>query len=128
LVLACALAGHVMQQGLIFSAERLRPDWGKLSLIAGFKRLFGLDGLVNFVKGLLKLGLVGAAAFASVWQEGSRVATAVDLDPAGIVSLGFYLAGRLLIVMLVVFALIAAADYFYQRQRWRSRHRMSRQE
>ena len=128
LMLVAAFGGQMIQQGLIFSSERLRPDLRRLSLIAGFKRLFGLDGFVNLLKGIAKLALVGAAAFAAVWPERSRLATALDLDPAGVAGLAFALVGRALLAILVVLAVIAAADYFYQRQRFLARHRMSRQE
>ena len=39
----------------VFAAERIKPDLSKLSLIKGFKRMFGLDGLTNLVKGLIKI-------------------------------------------------------------------------
>ena len=35
--------------------RRLKPDLSKLSLLKGAKRLFGLDGIINLVKGLLKM-------------------------------------------------------------------------
>jgi flagellar biosynthetic protein FlhB len=112
----------------VFSGERLKPDLSRLSLVAGFKRIFGLDGLVNLLKGIAKLALVGTAAFAAVWPERARLGTALELNPAGTASLAFSLIGRVLLAVLVVFALIAAADYFYQRQRFMGRHRMTRQE
>jgi flagellar biosynthetic protein FlhB len=128
LMMAAGLGGQFMQQGFILSIERIRPDLSKISLSAGLKRIFGLDGFVNLFKGIAKLALVGIAAFAAVWPERARFATALDLDPAGILTLALGLMGRVLLAMLVIFALIAAADYFYQRQRFMSRHRMTRQE
>jgi flagellar biosynthetic protein FlhB len=128
LLLAAGIGGHVMQTGLIFSLERLKPSLAKISPLAGLKRMFGLDGLVNFVKGIAKLSLVGAAAFAATWPERSRLAVAMDTGPAGIASLAISLTLKALIAMLIVFAVIAAADYFYQRQRFMARHRMTRQE
>jgi len=128
LFVIAGLSGNLVQHGLLFSVERIKPTLSKLSLIAGFKRLFGLDGLINLVKGIAKITLLGAAGVAAVWPERARLATALDLGPAGIAALSLAAVIKALIAMLVVYALIAAADYFYQRQRFMARHRMSRQE
>jgi flagellar biosynthetic protein FlhB len=128
LMLVAALAGHLLQHRPFFSTEKIKPDLSKLSPIAGFKRLFGLDGLVNLIKGVAKIVLVGTAAFLAVWPERSRLASALDMNPVGVASLAIALIGKMLIASLIVLAAIAALDYFYQRQRFLARHRMTRQE
>jgi flagellar biosynthetic protein FlhB len=128
LMLVAALAGHLLQHRPFISTEKIKPKLSKLSPAAGFKRLFGLDGMVNLIKGVAKIGLVGTAAFLAVWPERSRLASALDMNPAGIASLALALIGKVLIASLIVVAVIAALDYFYQRQRFMARHRMTRQE
>src|SRR6185312_9068367 len=52
-MLAASLAGvggNLIQHGFLFTAERMKPDLSRLSPAEGFKRLFGLDGLVQFLK------------------------------------------------------------------------------
>src|SRR5690606_14539915 len=39
-------AGNLIQHGLLWSPERLQPKLEKISPLAGFKRIFGIDGLV----------------------------------------------------------------------------------
>src|SRR5882724_12592791 len=46
-MILAALSGHLLQHRPLFSVSKLKPDFSKLSPIAGFKRLFGLDGFVN---------------------------------------------------------------------------------
>jgi len=128
LMVLAALAGHLLQHRPVFSAARLKPELSKLSLLQGFKRLFGLDGIVNLFKGVGKIVLVGAAAVAAVWPYRSLVAGATDLDPAGVAHLALFLITKVLIASLIVLAAIAALDYVYQRQRFMARHRMTRQE
>jgi flagellar biosynthetic protein FlhB len=128
LMLLSALGGHLIQHRPFISASRLMPDISRLSPIAGFKRLFGLDGLVNLLKGMAKIGLVGAAAFAAVWPARGLLAVALDLNPADIAALSMSLIFKVLLAALVVMGVIAAADYLYQRQRFMARHRMTRQE
>jgi flagellar biosynthetic protein FlhB len=123
-----ALAGHLLQHRPVFTTEKLKPSFSKLSPITGLKRMFGLDGIVNLVKGVAKIVLVGTAAFLAVWPERSRLASAMDMNPFGVASLAVALIGKMLIAALIVLALIAVLDYFYQRQRFFARHRMTRQE
>ena len=128
LMLAAALGGHLIQHRPFFSGDRLKPDLSRLSPLSGFKRLFGLDGLMNLLKGVAKIGLVGAAAFAAVWPQRGLLSTALDLNPAGVAALSLSLISKVLLAALVVMGVIAAADYLYQRQRFLARHRMTRQE
>jgi len=128
LMMFAALAGNVVQHRPVFSAARLKPDLAKLSPMKGVERLFGLDGWMNFVKGIAKILLAGGACFWAVWPELGRVAGSLDLSPAGIAELAMILIFKAMLAALAVLALIAAADYVYQRQRFMSRHRMSRQE
>jgi flagellar biosynthetic protein FlhB len=128
LLMGAALAGQLLQHRPGFSPERIAPDLGKLSPLKGFKRLFGLDGLANLIKGILKISAVSLAAYLVLWPERARLATVVSMDPAGLIGFLFALTFKLLIAALLVVAAIAAADYIYQRQRFQARHRMSRQE
>jgi flagellar biosynthesis protein FlhB len=127
-MLIAALGGHVLQHRPSFSAAKLKPDFSKLSPMAGFKRLFGLDGFVNLIKGVAKILLVATGGILAVWPERARLGSALDMSVSGVASLALALIGKVLIAALIVLAGIAALDYFYQRQRFMARHRMSRQE
>ncbi len=128
LMLFAALAGHVVQHRPVFSASRLKPEFSKLSPMKGFKRIFGLDGLVNFVKGIAKILVVGGACVWAIWPELGRITSALDLNPAGMTGLALALIFKAVLAGLAVLAVIAILDYVYQRQRFMARHRMSRQE
>ncbi len=53
------LGGNMIQHRLVWSAEALKPKLSKISPMAGFRRLFSKQALANFVKGLVKLALIG---------------------------------------------------------------------
>ena len=69
LLLLAAIAGNMIQHRLVWSAEPLKPKLSKISPLAGFKRLFSKQALVNFVKGLIKLALLGAVMTALLWPQ-----------------------------------------------------------
>ena len=58
-LIAASLAGHVLQSRPGFVTARLMPDFSRVSPLAGFKRLFGMDGWLNILKGLAKMAIVG---------------------------------------------------------------------
>jgi flagellar biosynthetic protein FlhB len=127
LVLA-ALAGHLVQGKPTLTLEKLKPDISKLSIPKGLKRMFGLDGWVNLIKGVAKVGLVGTACFLTAWPERERIAATLDMTPEATVTMALALVAKVTLAALIVLAAIAAADYAYQRHRWHSRQRMTRQE
>ena len=45
--------GNLAQSGLIFTGEKIKPDWTKVNPLTGFKRIFGPDGLDQFINRLL---------------------------------------------------------------------------
>jgi flagellar biosynthesis protein FlhB len=128
-VLVCSgLAGHLLQHRPVFSAERLKPDLAKLSLLKGFKRMFGLDGMSNLAKGVLKLLIVGSVAWTTLWPMRGALEGLLTQSPAGIAGDISDLVIRLMISALAVLAVVALLDYMLQRYRFRERNRMSRQE
>jgi flagellar biosynthetic protein FlhB len=123
-----AFAGHVLQTGFVFSAERLKPDLSKLSLLSGLKRIFGLEGISNLVKGLLKIAIVGAAVWTVVWPMRSQFGLLLDESPADTAGDMAHLIIRIMIAALAVLAVVAVLDYSLQRYRFIQRNRMSKQE
>ncbi|HWU56501.1 MAG TPA: EscU/YscU/HrcU family type III secretion system export apparatus switch protein, partial [Rhizomicrobium sp.] len=64
-MIAAGLAGHVLQSRPSFSFDKIAPDFSKVSPMAGFKRLFGVEGWMNLLKGLAKMAVVGVA----IWTQ-----------------------------------------------------------
>jgi len=127
LVLAAA-AGSLVQHRLVWSAESLIPRLSKISPAAGLGRLFSKQALANFVKGLLKLLLIGAIMMALLWPQRSRLESLVSVDPLAVLTIAQSLSLDLLGAVVVVLALIAAADYLFQYRQWYERQKMSQRE
>lgn len=64
-----AIASGYLQFGLLFSAESLMPKLEKISPMSGLKRMFSSRSLAEFVRGLLKLAIVGAIAMFLILPE-----------------------------------------------------------
>ena len=44
-----SVSGSVLQHGFLFTPSRLAPDLSRLSPLKGIERMFGIDGLVQFL-------------------------------------------------------------------------------
>ncbi len=128
ILLIAAVAGNMVQHRLVWSGEQLKPKFSKISPLAGFKRLFSKQALMNFAKGIVKLALLGAVMTALLWPERQRLDTVVMLDPAAILPMTQTLSLQLLGAVVAIMALIAAADFLFQYKQWFDRQKMSFQE
>ena len=126
--MAAGVAGNLLQTGLIWAPSKLAPDPSKISPMNGFTRLFGPDGLVNFLKSVTKLLAVGCSAWMVLQPRVATLAVLGRLDPVAILPLAAQWLQALGIGVLIVFGTLAMADFLWQRQRFTQRMRMSREE
>jgi flagellar biosynthetic protein FlhB len=127
-MMAAGLAGNVFQHRPVFTFEKIKPDLSKLSLLAGFKRMFGIDGFANLFKGLFKIAIVSAAVWTQLWPERGGLAAMLEQSPAAIAGDMTHLLFKVLIAALAAIAVIAGADYLLQRFQFLKRNRMSKHE
>ena len=122
------IAANLVQHRPLLSLEPITPKFSKISPIQGGKRLFSRDALVNFVKGLVKLGVVGGVVFAVMWSDRDRLEMMVTLDPGALLPTFQEMGLKIFGAVLAIVTVIALADYVYQRQRWWTRLKMTVQE
>ena len=80
LLALAAIGGNMIQHRLVWSAEGLKPKMSKVSPIAGLGRLFSKTAVINFVKGLAKLGIIGTVMTMLLWPERDRLESLVATD------------------------------------------------
>ncbi len=125
LVSLAALVGNLVQHRLVWSAEALMPKLSKISPLAGVKRLFSKQALVNFAKGIAKIALIGSVMTMLLWPERLHVAGLISVDPAALLALTRSLALKLLGAVVAVLAFVAGLDYFWQYREWHNRQKMT---
>lgn len=125
---AVGIAANLVQHRPLLSLDPITPKLSKISPLSGAKRLFSSESLVNFIKGLVKLSIVGAVMFAVLWPERDRLETMITAEPSQLL-LDFQALGlKVFGAVLAVVTIIAMADYLYQRQQWWKRLKMTLQE
>ncbi len=117
-----------MQIGWLFTAQPLMPDFSKMDPIKGMGRFFSKRSLLEIVKSLLKVGLIGWVAYKTVAGEFDR---ALLLGEMPVVSTIHYLANTAALVMAkVAFIMIVLAllDYGFVRWEMEEKMKMTKQE
>ncbi|GIU66941.1 flagellar biosynthesis protein FlhB [Candidatus Phycosocius spiralis] len=127
-MIVAGLAGHLVQSGLLFSAEKLIPKLHKISPIAGFKRLFGAESLLTFAKTLLKLVVICWVAYVILVPHAREMSILVQMEPAALMPILVKILLELCFALIGVIAVASVADYAIQRFSWIKRNRMSKQE
>jgi len=126
--LMAAVGSTVAIGGLNFSSEALIPKFERLDPIAGFGRLFSLNGVIELAKSLLKVAFIGCALILLLRHDVPDVmATGKESISAGI-GQSLTLVAHAAMLFAVVLALIGGADAVWQRIDYGRRNRMTKQE
>ncbi|HEX2582428.1 MAG TPA: flagellar biosynthesis protein FlhB [Dongiaceae bacterium] len=127
LVLGAIGAGYA-QFGFLWSGKHVAPDLSRLSPLAGLGRIFSRRSLVEFGKGLGKIGLAGWAAYWAIAIDRARLNEAMLLTPLALLSRLHFFMGKMVLASGAVVAGIAVTDYLYQRFDYLRTLRLSRHE
>jgi len=123
-----SLGGTLLQTGLAVSAKPLSPDLKRLDPVQGCKRIFSLRALVNMGKSLIKVVAVGWVAYSTL--AGKMVEFPMLLRYPVLPALGRI--GEVLQVLMLrcvlVLAVVAVADYYYERAEHEKKLKMTRRE
>lgn len=127
-LLVAAIAGHVAVGGFLFVPKLLAPRWSRLNPFEGVKRVFSLMGLVELVKSLAKVALVGAVAWWLLNREVEPVLALMQFS-FGEASRRFLdELGWSTLWLVASLALIAAVDVPYQLWQYYKNLRMTKEE
>jgi flagellar biosynthetic protein FlhB len=125
---AAALISLFAQRALIFAPDKLMPKLSRISLSSNARQKFGLEGMVEFAKSMIKMLVISGIL---TWQI-SRHAEDLFMANGLAVEQSFSLAANLLMAFLITVTLwtlaLGAVDFLWQRFRHIRQNRMSRQE
>lgn len=128
LLMAFGIAINVTQFGFVFSGEALQPKFERVNPIKGFQRMFSLRSLVELIKSLTKLSVIGFIAYLTVRDRVPEIISLMNLNPlsagTAVWGLVFTVWWRIGLAMLA----IGLFDFAYQRWQFMQDQRMTRQE
>ncbi|HZP19782.1 MAG TPA: flagellar biosynthesis protein FlhB [Bauldia sp.] len=128
-ILAVAgIAAAFFQHAPKLALEQIRPKWSRVSPGAGWKRIFGVAGQVEFLKAVGKFLAVGIVVMVMLGSDRDQLLDAIYSDPSRIPGLVLALSVKVVAVVGVAILLLVAGDVVWSRLRWRQQLRMTRQE
>jgi flagellar biosynthetic protein FlhB len=110
------------------AGERIRPQWSRISPASGWKRLFGAEGLVTFLKSVVKLAAVAAILWFLFRRDLPHFVSSLSADPSLLPGLLLDLVNGVVTPLLILAMFLAMTDLVWSRWRWRKGLRMTRQE
>ncbi len=127
-VLVAGIVANCAQIGLIFAGKALLPKLDRLNPVKGLQRIFSLRSLMELLKGIGKIFIVGLIGYLVLkshiidfWTL-PNVSTADTIHLIGGIALD--LTGKIGLTLLV----LALADYCYQRWEHEKKLKMTREE
>lgn len=128
LVSVVALMGNIAQVGVLFTVHGIIPKMENLDPANWFRKVFSLRNAVDLIKNILKVVVLGVA----VWEVLQDYLPMLGALRKGTIWDVWALLGNalrdLMLVSAIVFCIIAALDYFFQRWNYTKEHKMTKDE
>lgn len=128
LTVVAAIAPAVIQGKLMATTEQMKPKLEKISPMAGFKRIFGMKALVEFLKNFLKVLVIGIAVVMTAMPAKEHIGELMNAEKAEMLSFTQDVSKRMMIAACIVLFLLSIVDYVYQRMIFMKSMRMTKQE
>ncbi len=128
IAIVIAIAGNYVQFGFLFTTDPLKAKLSKLNPIEGAKKIFGLRSLVELLKSLLKLVVVGIVVYITLWNERHTI---LKLSQFALQDTLTYVAHLTVILGMqigIILIILAIFDYMYQKYDFEKNLRMSKQD
>ncbi len=126
--LLTGLAVSYAQVGVLFTLETLKFKFERINPIAGFQRMFSIQGLVQMVKSILKVTVIGFVAYSYFNSQVDDMMRTMDMDVISIAAYIGMTSLNIAIRICVSLILLGVLDYAYQWWQHEKNLKMSKQE
>jgi flagellar biosynthetic protein FlhB len=130
IIIATAFATKLVQDNgkIEFNLARLTFDFSKLNPLTGFGRLLNKDSMVEVVKSLLKILVVGYIAYRVMLEESQNMAFLSEADIETILTYIGHIAFKIVTHTCGVLIVIGILDMLYVKWRYTENLKMTKQE
>ena len=110
------------------TTKPLKPKFSKMNPINGFKKFFSLNALIELLKAVLKITLIIWVAYSTLKKEWDNLFILYEMPIEQAIALMGDIVIGLGIKISLVYLIIAAADLFYQKWKFKEDMKMTKQE
>lgn len=127
-IVLAAVAATFSQTKLLVSGESIRPKFNRINPLEGFKKLFSLRSVLEAFKGVLKITILLIIIYQFITGCLSAFANYLNTDLHAVCGDILHRLSRMILLISMAFAALAAADFFYQWWDYERQMRMTKQE
>ena len=127
-IMVGGIVASLLQTGFIITGEPLKPSFGKLNPLSGFKNMVSKRSLVDLCKNLVVITIVTIIAYNYIYSNYENIASMSNLY---LPTLGVEIKNLVIGIfkkICIVLVIIAAIDYFMQFRMHNKELRMTKQE
>ncbi|MDR1862683.1 MAG: flagellar biosynthesis protein FlhB [Treponema sp.] len=131
MAVVAALFANLVQTGFLFTTKPLTPDFSRVLPHFGryFQRtLFSVEGLVNFLKSIAKMAIIGLSAYFLIRFDIHKLANLQTVDLWMGITTVAVLAAKLLIISALLLLAISIPDVMFQRWQFKESLKMTREQ
>lgn len=128
LMVVAGILGSIVQNSPRAVLDRVQPKFSRISIFQGWKRLFGAQGIAEFLKSVGKLLLASAFLVFTLRGVHSTLLEGMLTEPTTFGLTVRDILIQMLVTVTLVMAAIAGVDLIWQRFHWRTDLRMTKQE
>ena len=123
-----AIVITMAQTKMLFSAEAMSFKMNRLNPLQGLKKMFSMRGLVELVKALIKVSVMGYIVYSRFVAYIPEFTRLIDMSPEQALSVVGEFVLSLATTAGIIFLFLAVGDYAYQWWDYEKNLRMSKQE
>lgn len=123
-----AIAASIVLSGWLFTLDAVAPKFDKLNPINGLTRIFSVRSLVEAFKAILKSGLIGGVAVATIWAQKEEVLQLIAMAPFQSLAYLFELVKFTMLMVVGSMAIIVMIDVPFQLWDYKRNLRMTKEE
>jgi len=122
------VSSYLVQTGFLWNSEALSADLNRLNPITGLGRLFSLRSVAELIKSILKITVIAWVGVLAIRRDMDLLPLLVQYDLTGMMGVTGTLVFKLALWIALTVAVIAVADYGYQRFEWERGLRMTKEQ
>ena len=128
IALAMGVLANFAQVGTLFAVEAVKPDLKRVNPANALKNIFSKKNLVELLKSLVKIAVLGTAVTHVVWTGMPSLIGVVHCGPDCLLPVLGALFTELVIYVSLAFIVVATADYAFQKLSYIKGLKMSKDE
>ena len=127
-LVAVGLLSNLLQVGFLFSTQAIAPKFSKLDPLKGFARMFSKQALVELIKSIFKVIIVGCVTYFTVKGELEEIVPLMDKEIWSVMSYIGSVCFKILLRTSWVLIVLAIVDYVFQKWDFKQEAKMTKQE